>query len=221
MRLLIAEDDSSLLAVLERGLGRHGYVVDTARRGDDALHLLEVNDYAGAVLDWRMPGLDGVQVIAAVRRSGRPVPILLLTARDTAADRVHGLDSGADDYLVKPFDFDELLARLRALLRRGSAPRPPILRAGNLELDPASHEVRSSSRTVGLTPREYAILELLMRRVGAVVSRQTIINHVWPDADPTWNTLEVHVARLRAKLAGGSAVSINAVRGAGYRLIVE
>ena len=221
MRLLIAEDDSSLLAVLERGLSRNGYVVDTARRGDDALHLLELNDYAAVVLDWRMPGLDGVEVIAAARRASRTVPILLLTARDTAADRVHGLDAGADDYLVKPFDFDELLARLRALLRRSPAASPPVLRAGTLELDPATHEVRSGSHIVALTPREYAILELLMRRVGAVVSRQTITNHAWPDGDPTWNTLEVHIARLRAKLAGESTVNLRAVRGTGYRLVIE
>jgi len=221
MRLLVAEDDPGLLSVLDRGLRKHGYVVDTTQRGDDALHLLTVNDYAAAVLDWRMPALDGVEVITAARRGGRSLPILLLTARDTPADRVHGLDAGADDYLVKPFDFAELLARLRALMRRRAGGGEPLLRAGNLELDPARHEVRSIDGVLQLTPREYAILELLMRGVGTVVSRRTITDQAWPDGDPTWNTLEVHIARLRAKLAGGSRVGVVAVRGAGYRLVEQ
>jgi len=219
VRLLVAEDDAALLSVLERGLRQGGYLVDSAASGDDALHMLEVGEYAAAVLDWRMPGLAGTEVIAAARRRGLGIPILMLTARDTTEDRVRGLDSGADDYLVKPFDFEELLARLRALLRRGGTAAAPLLRVGGLELDPATHEVRDGSREIALTPREYAILELLMRRAGAVVSRQSIAEHVWPDADASWNAMEAHMARLRAKLGGDAGVAILAVRGTGYRLV--
>jgi DNA-binding response OmpR family regulator len=219
MRILIAEDDAPLLSVLTRGLRQNGYVVDTAERGDDALHMLLVDDYAAAVLDWRMPGLDGIEVIAAARRQRQTIPILLLTARDTPADRVLGLDAGADDYLVKPFDFGELLARLRALLRRGTEGGSGVLRLGNLALDPATRDVRIGDRDLGLTPREYGILELLLRRADTVVSRQGIVDQVWPEGDPTWNAIDVHVARLRAKMAGGSTVHIVAVRGAGYRLV--
>ena len=218
MRLLVAEDDPALLSVLARGLRQGGYVVDTAERGDDALHMLEVGDYAAAVLDWRMPGLDGAEVIAAARREGSRLPILLLTARDTTSDRVRGLDAGADDYLVKPFDFGELLARLRALLRRGGPASGPTLRVAGLQLDPATREVLSGERPVALTPREYAILELLMRRAGAVVPRQAIAEQVWPEADATWNAMEAHVARLRSKLGGDAGIAIVAVRGTGYRL---
>jgi DNA-binding response OmpR family regulator len=219
MRVLIAEDDAPLLSVLTRGLRQNGYVVDTAARGDDALHLLMVNEYAAAVLDWRMPGLSGIEVIAAVRKRRQTLPILLLTAHDAPADRVNGLDAGADDYVVKPFDFGELLARLRALLRRGAEGGSAVLRLGNLALDPATRDVRIGDRDLGLTPREYGILELLLRRAGTVVSRQGIVDHVWPEGDPTWNAIDVHVARLRAKMAGGSTVRILAVRGAGYRLV--
>jgi two-component system copper resistance phosphate regulon response regulator CusR len=219
MRLLVAEDDAALLSVLARGLRQNGYLVDTAARGDDALHMLGVGEFAAAVLDWRMPGLDGAKVITEARRRGLHLPILMLTARDTLQDRVHGLDSGADDYLVKPFDFDELLARIRALLRRGGSDAGPVLRVAGLELDPATHDVRSAGRLVALTPREYAILEVLMRRAGAAVSRRSIAEQVWPDADASWNAMEAHMARLRAKLSGDSGVAIVAVRGTGYRLV--
>ena len=219
MRLLLAEDDRALLSVLARGLRQNGYLVDTVERGDDALHMLRVGEFAAAVLDWRMPGLDGAEVITEARRRGLRLPILMLTARDTSQDRVRGLDAGADDYLVKPFDFDELLARLRALLRRGGAPAGPTLRLAGLELDPATREVHSGGRLVALTPREYAILELLLRRAGAVVTRQSIAEQVWPDAEASWNAMEAHVARLRAKLGGNAGVVVVAVRGTGYRLV--
>ncbi len=219
MRLLLAEDDAALLSVLARGLRQNGYLVDTVDRGDDALHMLRVGEFAAAVLDWQMPGLDGAEVITEARRQGLRLPILMLTARDTARDRVRGLDSGADDYLVKPFDFEELLARLRALLRRGGSAGGPTLRLAGLELDPATHEVRSAARLVALTPREYAILELLMRRAGAAVTRQSIAEQVWPEADASWNAMEAHMARLRAKLGGDAGVAIVAVRGTGYRLV--
>jgi DNA-binding response OmpR family regulator len=221
MRLLVAEDDAPLLGVLARGLRQAGYLVDTAERGDDALHLLGIGEYAAAVIDWRMPGMDGAEVITEARRRGCRVPLLMLTARDTLADRVRGLDTGADDYLVKPFDFDELLARLRALLRRGGPEVEPALRTGGVRLDPATREVRSGDRMVALTPREFAILELLMRRTGKVVTRQSIAEHAWPEADATWNAMEAHVARLRAKLAGDAGVAIVAVRGTGYRLVAR
>src|SRR5579872_1214419 len=181
MRLLVAEDDPALLAVLARGLRQHGYVVDTAARGDDALDLLDTGEYAAAILDWRMPGLDGVQVIVSVRRKNRTIPVLLLTARDTPADRITGLDSGADDYIVKPFDFGELLARLRAMLRRTGGDGAPLMRVAGLELDPATHEVRSAGELVQVTPREYAILEVLMRRAGKVITRHNLAEQVWPD----------------------------------------
>ncbi|HXZ99951.1 MAG TPA: response regulator transcription factor [Candidatus Binatia bacterium] len=219
MRVLVAEDDAPLLAALRRGMLQAGYLVDTAGRGDDALHMLMTGEYAAAVLDWRMPALDGAQVIAEARRRGLRLPILMLTARDTTQDRVRGLDAGADDYLVKPFDFDELLARMRALLRRGGPTSEPTLRLASLSLDPATHEARSGGRVLNLTPREFAILELLLRRAGAVVSRQSIAEHVWPDADASWNAMEAHMARLRAKLGGDAGVSILAIRGTGYRLV--
>ena len=219
MQLLLAEDDGALLSVLARGLRQNGYLVDTVERGDDALHMLRVGEFAAAVLDWRMPGLDGAEVITEARRRGLRLPILMLTARDTSRDRVRGLDAGADDYLVKPFDFEELLARLRALLRRGGAPAGPTLRMAGLDLDPATHEVHSGGRLVALTPREYAILELLLRRAGAVVTRQSIAEQVWPEAEASWNAMEAHVARLRAKLGGDAGVVIMAVRGTGYRLV--
>ena len=219
MRLLVAEDDPALLAVLARGLRQHGYVVDTASRGDDALDLLGTGQYAAVVLDWRMPGLDGIEVITSIRRQQRALPILLLTARDTPADRVTGLNLGADDYIVKPFDFGELLARLRAMLRRTEGDGAPLLRVAGLQLDPATHEVRTAGALIQVTPREYAILEVLMRRAGKVVTRHNLAEQVWPDGEATWNAIEAHMARLRGKIGGDAGVAIVAVRGTGYRLV--
>jgi DNA-binding response OmpR family regulator len=220
MRLLLAEDDQALRSVLERGLRENGYVVDAVERGDDALHLLGMYDYALAILDWRMPGRPGLEVIAEARRRGLPTPILMLTARDTLADRVAGLDTGADDYLVKPFEFTELLARLRALQRRPAACIEPNLAAGGLEYDPGTREATIGGRRLSLTPTERAILELLLRRRPAVVTRAAIAEHGWHDeSEPLGsNTIEVHVARLRAKLAQ-AAVRVTTVRGVGYRLV--
>jgi DNA-binding response OmpR family regulator len=222
MRLLLAEDDDALRGVLSRGLREAGYVLDVAPRGDDALHMLQLNDYAAAVLDWRMPGMDGVEVIGAVRRLGIACPVLLLTARDTPADRVEGLDAGADDYLVKPFDFAELLARLRALLRRPQSVESTRIRRGSLTIDPATREAAVAERPVRLTGTEFAILEVLARRSPALVDRNAIAHHAWDDdsAPLGSNTIEVHVARLRAKLAG-AGVAIVTVRGAGYRLVEQ
>jgi DNA-binding response OmpR family regulator len=216
----VAEDDPALRSVLERGLRESGYVVDAVADGDSALGYLRIYDYEVAVLDWRMPALSGLEVVREIRRRGFAVPILMLTARDSAGDRVTGLDEGADDYLVKPFDFSELLARLRALQRRSPATQNPRLTVGNLEFDPATREVRIGSARPKLTGTELSILEILMRRSPAVVPRRSIALHVWDEeADALGsNTIDVHMARLRAKLAL-APVQVETVRGVGYRLV--
>jgi two-component system copper resistance phosphate regulon response regulator CusR len=220
VRVLIAEDDHGLRAVLARGLQEHDYVVDAVGDGDEALKFLRSYDYDLAVLDWRMPGVSGLDVVRWLRRSQRPTRVLMLTARDTPADRVAGLDAGADDYLVKPFDFGELLARLRALQRRPSAVQQPELVVGDLRFEPATRQVLVGGNEAALTAIEFGILELLMRRSPAVVARRSIAVNVWEDeADAMGsNTIDVHLARLRAKLAG-SRVRIETVRGVGYRLV--
>jgi DNA-binding response OmpR family regulator len=219
VRILVAEDDGPLADVLFRGLQRNGYVVDVARRGDDALTYLRTNDYAAAVIDWGMPGLQGTDVISKARAAGSATPVLMLTARDTTFDRVKGLDAGADDYLVKPFDFDELLARIRALLRRSHQVAEPTLRTADLSLDPATNEVHVRGELTRLTPREYAILELLMRQSPKTVARAAIAEQVWDIGDEiSWNAIEAHIARLRAKVARAD-VRILAVRNVGYRLV--
>jgi len=221
VRVLVAEDDAALRSVLARGLGEHGYVVDTAGDGAEALAFLRTYDYDVAVVDWRMPEVSGLELVAQVRTRGMSVPILLLTARDAASDRVLGLDQGADDYVVKPFDFPELLARLRALQRRPPDLHPPRLAVGDLEYDPPSRQVTVSGRDCPLTATELAILELLLRRSPAVVARRAVALHVWDDeADAVGsNTIDVHLARLRAKLSGGR-VRIETVRGQGFRIVV-
>lgn len=206
--------------MLVEGLELAGYVVDAVEDGDQALAHLKANEYGACVLDWRMPGPSGLEVVTWARRRGMSVPILMLTAKDTTPERVQGLDEGADDYLVKPFDYPELLARLRALLRRPGGDRQPVLRRGGLLLDPASRVVRAGDDPVELTPREFTILELLMRRAPEVVTRRSIALHAWPDeADAVGsNTIDVHMARLRGKLARGEA-RVETVRGTGYRLV--
>ncbi len=222
VRILIAEDDDALRSVIERGLRESGYVVDAVADGQAALLHLRAYDYDAAVLDWRMPLASGVDVVQQLRRRGDGVPVLLLTARDTVDDRVSGLDAGADDYLVKPFAFPELLARLRALQRRTPTVVGPTLRAGDLTLDPATRQVTVGDREPQLTATELAILELLLRRSPAVVHRRAIAVHVWDDeADAVGsNTIDVHMARLRAKLTG-ARVQIQTVRGVGYRLVPD
>ena len=206
--------------MLQRGLSEEGYVCDTATQGDDALHLLRIYDYAAAVLDWRMPGMTGEQVAREARKLKIRTPILMLTARDTIADKVQGLDSGADDYLVKPFQFAELLARLRALLRRPTEVTEPVLTRGLLSLDPARRLVTRGGERIAITGVEFAILELLLRRSPAIVSRDVIGRHAWPEAGAEIgsNTIDVHMANLRRKLAG-AAVLLLTVRGSGYRLV--
>ena len=220
MRVLVAEDDGGLCDVLARGLREHDYVVDAVRDGEEAVKYLRSYSYELVLLDWRMPGMSGLDVVRWMRRHNQPAPVLMLTARDAHADRVTGLDQGADDYLVKPFDFDELLARMRALLRRPAAVQLPELAVGDLRFDPATREVRVGSRQPVLTATEYGILELLVRKSPAVVPRRSIAVNVWDDESEAMgsNTIDVHLARLRAKLAGGM-VRIETVRGVGYRLV--
>ncbi len=222
MRLLVAEDDPGLRSVLERGLRRSGYAVDAVEDGDRALRFLRIYEYEAAVLDWRMPGTSGLDVVRELRRRGTRVPVLMLTARDTTEDRVQGLDAGADDYLVKPFELAELLARIRALQRRPPVSLEPLLVVGDLEFDPVEQRVRRHGVELPLTGRERAILELLMRRHPAVVGRRTIALQVWDDVAEAVgsNTIDVHLTRLRAKLAGGVA-HIETVRGVGYKMVEE
>jgi DNA-binding response OmpR family regulator len=218
--VLVAEDDESLGEVLARGLREQGYVVDLVADGETAASYLRLYEYEVAVLDWRMPKLSGLDLVRRLRRAGSAIPVLFLTARDTPADRIIGLDAGADDYLVKPFDFGELLARLRALQRRSQVSRSPRMLIGELEFDPAAREVLICGRRPSLTVTELGILEILMRRSPGVADRRSIAQHVWDhEADAFGsNTIDVHLARLRAKLAG-AGVRIETIRGIGYRII--
>jgi DNA-binding response OmpR family regulator len=220
VRILVAEDDEALGAVLVRGLREHGYVVDLVPDGETAVAYLRFYQYGVAVIDWRMPKLSGLDLVSRLRATGSAVPVLMLTARDTPADRIAGLDAGADDYLVKPFDFGELLARLRALQRRPADARPPLFLLGKLSLDPATREVRCGGRQAELTGIELGILEILLRRSPGVADRRMIAQHVWDDEADAFgsNTISVHLARLRSKLIGGG-VRIETVRGIGYRIV--
>jgi DNA-binding response OmpR family regulator len=222
MRLLVAEDDRDLRDVLLRGLTEAGYVVDAVDNGDAALEYLRTYEYAACICDWRMPLREGIDVVSDARRRGVRTPFLMLTARDAPSDRVLALDEGADDYLVKPFDYGELLARVRALIRRAEGSASPVLVAGSLSLDPATRETFCGSARVELTPREFAILELLLRRAPTVVARASIAVQAWPDeADAVGsNTIDVHIARLRSKIAHSDA-RIETVRGTGYRLVAR
>ena len=220
VRLLVAEDDPRLRAVLIRGLEANGYFVDAVDNGPEALDFIGAYEYAVVVLDWRMPGLSGLEVIKMIRAGGDGTAVLMLTALDAPADRVAGLDAGADDYLVKPFDFDELLARVRALQRRPGSADGRILRRGPLTLDPATREVAATDLDLHLTRTEFRILEVLMLRAPAIVDRLVIAQHAWKDETDALgsNAIDVQMARLRAKLAGTGA-QIMTVRGSGYRLV--
>ena len=201
MRLLVVEDDVKLIRALQRGLQREGYAVDIAGTGDEALAQARSYDYDAVVLDVMLPGKDGFAVCRELRRNGQRVPVLMLTARDHVRDRIRGLDAGADDYLVKPFDFGELLARLRALTRRGPSERPAVVEVGDLHIDPASHLVTRAGREVDLTPREFALLLFLARRAGEVVPRTELLERVWDEAeDGSTNVVDVYVGYLRKKL---------------------
>ncbi len=220
MRVLVAEDDPGLRSVLERGLREHGYVVDAVVDGDQALTHLRAYPYEVAILDWRMPGTTGIEVVRQMRAMGDKTPVLMLTARDATDDRVEGLNVGADDYLVKPFSFAELIARLAALQRRPALAVCTVLQCGDLAFDPATRLVTRGDATLSLTAIETGILELLLRRAPAAVARRTIAVQVWEDeADPVGsNTIDVHVGRLRAKLVGSTA-RIETIRGFGYRVV--
>ncbi len=220
MRVLVAEDDAALRSVLDRGLRENGYVVDAVADGDAADLHLRTYDYEVAVIDWRMPGLSGLEVVEQARRRGERVPVLMLTARDSTADRITGLNGGADDYLVKPFEFGELLARLRALQRRPALSVGARLQCGDLLFDPDLRQVTVNGKPVDLTWTETGLLEILLRRSPSVVTRRSMALHTWDnEADAVGsNTIDVHVGRLRAKIADSNA-KIETVRGSGYRLV--
>jgi DNA-binding response OmpR family regulator len=223
VRLLIVEDELRLASALQRGLSAEGFTVDVAHTGPDGLHAARENAYDALILDIMLPGLSGYRIIEQLRAVEDWVPILMLTAKDGEYDEADALDLGADDYLVKPFSFVVLLARLRALLRRGVTPRPTALTVGDLVLDPAAHTVSRGDEPVDLTPREFALLEFLMRRAGQAVSKADILHHVW-DAhyDGDANVVEVYVGYLRRKIdTPFGRQSVQTVRGAGYRLVPD
>jgi len=218
--ILIIEDEQKIRQFLKRGLEEEGYTVDTAADGEAGLELASGDAYDLVVLDLLLPGRDGLAVCRELRRQGATVPILMLTARGAVSDRVTGLDVGADDYLPKPFVFEELLARIRALLRRERRVQPPVLRVGDLTLDPSTRTVTRAGQAVELTTREYQVLHFLMRHPGQVLSRATIENRVWGYGfDPGSNLVDAYIRLLRRKLDRGQSTKlIQTVRGAGYVL---
>jgi len=220
VRILVVEDELKMAGLLHRGLSEDGHVVDVARTGDDAVWMGQVVEYDAIVLDLMLPGIDGVGVCRRWRESGVWSPVLVLTARDTVEDRVASLDAGADDYLAKPFSFAELLARLRALARRGGTERPVELKVGDLRLDPATRQVWRGETEIELSGKEFALLETFMRRPGDVLSRVQLLEHAWDYAyESRSNVVDVYVRYLREKVDrpfGRS--SIETVRGVGYRL---
>jgi DNA-binding response OmpR family regulator len=220
MKILVVEDDRKVAGFIEQGLREEGYAVDVAPDGEQATMLAHVYEYDMIVLDVMLPKKTGLQVATELRREGRSTPILMLTARDTTEDVVRGLDAGADDYLTKPFKFDELLARVRALIRRGGAGRTEILKYGALELDRLKHKVRVDGRGVDLTPKEFHLLQHFLLHPEEVVRRTELLEKVWDmHFDPESNVVDVHVGNLRRKLktAAGKEL-IQTVRGVGFRL---
>ena len=217
MRLLVVEDEQRLAAGLRKGLEADGFAVDVVHNGTDGIWMARENPFDAIILDVMLPGANGYQVCRTLRSEGNWTPILMLTAKDGAADVVEGLDTGADDYLAKPFSYAVLLARLRALFRRGARPRPAVLEVGDLRLDPAARRVWLRNNEIVLTPREFAVMEFLLHHPGEVLSKKDILDHVWDfdfDGDP--NIVEVYIRRLRTKL---DHPVIETVRGAGYRLV--
>jgi two-component system copper resistance phosphate regulon response regulator CusR len=220
VKLLVVEDEAKAAAYLRKGLAENGFVVDVAAAGDEGLERARAGDYDLVVLDVMLPGRDGWSVLSELRRAGKQTPVLFLTARDAVRDRVKGLELGADDYLVKPFAFSELLARIRSILRRGPARVPDTLRVADLELDLPGHKAGRAGRRLDLTPREFALLALLARRSGEVLSRTLIAEQVWEmTTDSASNVVDVHVRRLRAKVDDPfDRKLIHTVRGIGYVL---
>ncbi|MEA2233433.1 MAG: two-component system, OmpR family, response regulator [Solirubrobacteraceae bacterium] len=220
MRVLIVEDEVKMASLIRRGLREEGLSADVAIKGEDALWMAGSTDYDVIVLDVMLPGIDGFETCRRLRGDGVWTPVLMLTARDGVEDRVAGLDGGADDYLTKPFSFAELLARLRALSRRGSVERPSVLAVGNLRLDPATRQVWRGDAEISLSSKEFAILETFMRRPGEVLSRYQLLEHAWDyEYENRSNVVDVYVRYLREKVDRPFDVtSIETVRGAGYRL---
>ena len=222
MRILLVEDDARVASFIRRGLREEHYTVDVARDGEEALFLAQTGEYDLLILDLLLPKRSGIEVLKALRAEGATTPVLVLTAKDEQRDKVEGLDAGADDYLTKPFGFGELLARVRALLRRRGDLVPTILRADSLELDALRHRVTRSGKELFLTNREYALLEFLLRRTNQVVTRTMLAEHVWEhDFDPLSNVIDVHITRLRRKIDDEFPKKlIQTVRGRGYILQV-
>ena len=220
MKILVVEDDKKVASFLERGLREDGHVVDVAHDGPSGSMKAHVNEYDLLILDVMLPGKTGYEIVRELREEEMAVPVLLLTARDSTEDVVRGLDAGADDYLTKPFKFDELLARVRALLRRGGSARGERLVFGDLELDRLRHEARSGSHPLELTPKEYQLLEYFLLRPRKVVRRTELLEKVWDQRfDPMSNVVDVHIGNLRAKLRQvGSDTGLRTVRGVGYVL---
>jgi two-component system, OmpR family, response regulator len=220
MRVLVVEDEVKMARLIRRGLREEGMAVDVTERGEDALWMAGSTEYDAVVLDVMLPGIDGFETCRRLRGDGVWAPVLMLTARDAVEDRVAGLDRGADDYLVKPFSFAELLARLRALARRGPVERPVLLQVGDLRMDPATHQVWRGDEEVALSAKEFALLEAFMRRPGEVLSRLQLLEHAWDYSyENRSNVIDVYVRYLRRKIDRPfGRDTIDTVRGAGYRL---
>ena len=220
MRVLVVEDEPKMAGLVKRGLEEEGIAVDVAGRGEDAVWMAGSTEYDVVVLDVMLPGLDGFEVCRRLRADEVWTPVLMLTARDAVEDRVAGLDGGADDYLVKPFSFDELLARLRALARRGAAERPAVLEAGDQQLDPATRRASRAGVEIALSQKEYALLETLMRRPGVALSRLQLLEHAWDDTyENRSNVIDVYIRYLREKIDRPFGTdTIETVRGVGYRM---
>lgn len=223
MRILLVEDEKDLSAIIKQGLEEEGYVVDVAHDGEEGLYMAENFPVDAIILDIMLPLLDGLSVLGSLRKKGNMTPVLLLTARDALLDKIKGLDTGADDYLTKPFVFDELLARVRSLLRRKATVKEAVIRVGDLEVNTASHEVKRAGKTITLSAREYALLEYLAYKKDTVVTRTEIVEHIYSeDADMDSNVVDVYINYLRNKIDKDFKKKlIHTVRGAGYILKEE